>query len=462
MQPETWCQFVACPPSLNRNRVLQSLEESGVRLKKESGGLCTLFFHDEEAAQLRAAVLEARRVSPRILLVSLAPLAPAASLCWELLLLGGADVLHWESSRSAALDIRRRLSRWQEIELTLASPVVSDHLIGVSAAWTSTLRRLIEIARFSNSPCLLEGESGTGKELAAQLIHTLDARPSRKDLVVVDCSTIVPELSGSEFFGHERGAYTGAMSRREGAFALADGGTLFLDEVGELSLPMQAQLLRVIQEGAFKPVGGNDWRRTSFRLVSATNRDLAREVNLGRFRSDLYYRIAGSLVTMPPLRERREDILPLGLHFAAPLLAGQGPPAFDGIVTSYLLSRDYPGNVRELRQVITRMCELHCGPGPITLGDVAQEDRTAAPQIESWDASLLQQCIRRALSDGASLKDISRRATECAVEVAVDQAGGNLQRAARRLGVTDRMLQIRRAVQRDNGTSPHKAKSAGA
>lgn len=142
----------------------------------------------------------------------------------------------------------------------------------------TALRRIVEVACFTTSPLLLEGESGTGKELVARLFHHLDPREGKRDLIVVDCTTIVPTLSGSEFFGHERGAFTGAMSAREGAFAAADRGTLFLDEIGELPLTMQAELLRVIQEGTYKWVGADHWRKTSFRLVCATNRDLEAEL----------------------------------------------------------------------------------------------------------------------------------------------------------------------------------------
>jgi hypothetical protein len=152
------------------------------------------------------------------------------------------------------------------------------------------------------------GESGTGKELVARLVHALDRRTVKKEFVVLDCSTLIPQLSGSEFFGHERGAFTGAITARDGAFALAHEGTLFLDEVGELPPDMQAQLLRVVQEGTFKRIGGNNWKRTEFRLICATNRDLEAEVAAGRFRTDLYYRIAGIRCRLPSPRERSTDI----------------------------------------------------------------------------------------------------------------------------------------------------------
>src|SRR5678816_4688946 len=141
---------------------------------------------------------------------------------------------------------------------------------------------------------LIAGESGTGKELVARLIHALDRREPKGPFVVLDCTTVSPELAGSEFFGHERGAFTTAVTAREGAFAMADGGTLFLDEVGELPLALQAELLRVIQERVYKRVGSNTWKQADFRLVCATNRDLAAEEAKGNFRLDLFHRIASS------------------------------------------------------------------------------------------------------------------------------------------------------------------------
>lgn len=399
-------------------------------------------------------VKESCRSAARVLAVALGESAPPAAACWRLMEAGVADVVWWKGSRSIAQDIHDRLQRWESIEGDLRSNVVQDHLVGESRTWAATLRELIEIARYSSAPCLLQGESGTGKELAARLIHTLDRRENKRDLVVVDCSTIVPELSGSEFFGHERGAYTSAINRREGAFSIANGGTLFLDEVGELSLPLQAQLLRVIQEGAYKPVGGNEWRQTSFRLVCATNRDLAGDVSGGEFRTDLYYRIAGAVVTLPPLRERREDILPLVKHFTCSTCGEGAVYELEESVKAYLLALEYPGNVRELRQIATRMCQRHAGEGPLTLGDLAPEDlRRGSAGLSVWRDGVFETCIRRAVFEGADLREIGRRATECAIKVALEESAGNLRLAAQRLGVTDRALQIRRAVQRENGSA---------
>jgi transcriptional regulator with GAF, ATPase, and Fis domain len=268
-------------------------------------------------------------------------------------------------------------------------------------------------------------------------------------LVVVDCTTIVPELAGSEFFGHERGAFTGAIAARDGAFALADGGTLFLDEVGDLPLGLQAQLLRVVQEGTYKRVGGNTWQRTNFRLVAATNKDLQQAVASGAFRRDLYYRIAGVTCQLPSLRERTDDILRLARHFMQQLRSDTEAIDLDDLVREYLLSRTYSGNVRDLKQLMTRIVYRHVGSGPITVGDIPEEERPAMESLHDRSDQLFEQAIRRALVSGVGLKDISRAVTEAAIRIAVRDEEGNLQRAARKLGVTDRALQLRRAARRE-------------
>ena len=311
------------------------------------------------------------------------------------------------------------------------------------------MRQIVEVARFTDASVLILGESGTGKELIARLIHTLDPRAKKRDLVVLDCTTIVPELSGSEFFGHERGAFTGAVTPRDGAFVLADGGTLFLDEVGELPLGLQAQLLRVVQEHTYKRVGDNTWQRTDFRLVCATNRDLLQEVQQGRFHCDLYYRLANWICKLPSLRERPEDILPLAQHFLTELRPDKKPPELDEPVRDYLVRRDFPGNVRDLKQLVSRISYRHVGEGPITVGDIPEDERPAEEFAQrDWRDGFFEQAIRRALTMGGGLKEISQAASDTAIRITVSDEEGNLQRAARRLGVTDRALQMRRANQR--------------
>ncbi|HWP00008.1 MAG TPA: sigma-54 dependent transcriptional regulator [Methylococcus sp.] len=373
----------------------------------------------------------------------------STSHAWKLIQAGAADVLSGLECQRSVQEITARLMRWDAIDRLLASPRVRRELVGESLVWKAILRQVVEVAHFTDAPVLILGESGTGKELVARLIHDLDPRPGKKDLVLLDCSTITPELSGSEFFGHERGAFTSAVSARDGAFALADGGTLFLDEVGELPLHLQTQLLRVIQEQSFKRVGGNVWQRARFRLVCATNRDLCELVQRGEFRADLYYRIAGFICHLPPLRDRPEDILPLASHFLQQLRSGNDPPELDQTVQEYLLQRPYPGNVRDLRQVVARMLCRYPGRGPITLGCILPDERMAWRDDDcAWHDAGFELAIRRALLQGVGLKLIRRTAEETAIRIAVSETDGNLQQAALRLGVTDRTLQMRRAAWR--------------
>jgi transcriptional regulator with GAF, ATPase, and Fis domain len=374
---------------------------------------------------------------------------------WQLLGAGASDVFAWDHSADPAAEVNARFERWDQVDRLMRSPTVQKNLVGQSRDWIVKLRQIVEVANFTNASVLLLGESGTGKEMVARLIHSLDSRPNKHELVVLDCTTIAPELSGSEFFGHERGAFTGAVTTRAGAFSLADGGTLFLDEVGELPLTLQAELLRVVQEHTYKPLGSNLWRRADFRLVCATNRDLLKEVEQGRFRRDLYSRIASWTCKLPPLRERLEDIIPLARHFIDELRDGE-PVEMDDPVLEHLLKRQYPANVRDLKQLITRIVYRHVGPGPITVGDIPEEDRPSIESaLENWCDESFERAIRRALAEGLGLKEIGRTAEDTAERLAVDEERGNLQRAARRLGVTDRALQIRRASRkRTRDTEP--------
>ncbi len=386
-----------------------------------------------------------------IIVIAESPIALSNGTNWLALKYGAADVLlcKKETPELLAGQIAVRIKRWQELQDILQLPVVTNNMIGNSICWQGILKRTVEVARFTDSSALILGESGTGKELFARLIHTLDTRQNKGELVILDCSTIVPELSGSEFFGHERGAFTGAVDARDGAFALADGGTLFLDEVGELPLVLQAQLLRVIQEHTYKRVGGNKWKQTDFRLVCATNRDLAEEVKKGRFRADLYYRIAMCTFRLPPLRERPDDILPLARHFLKELAGDGEAPEMDDVVKECLLKREYVGNVRELKQLVTRISHRHVGGGPITVGDIPEEDRPTEDTLEAdWQDHRFEDVVRRAVALGAGLKEISQAASNAAIRVAVGSEEGSLQRAADKLGVTVRALQMRRANQR--------------
>jgi transcriptional regulator with GAF, ATPase, and Fis domain len=383
----------------------------------------------------------------RIVLVAVDSSTVAGDDAWRLLAAGASDVCARDSAEDWAVHVGARLERWRRVDDLVRSACARDGLVGESAEWRGALREAVEAACFTDTAVLVTGETGTGKELVARLIHFLDARRRKRELVVVDCTTIVPTLSGSEFFGHERGAFTGAVASRDGAFALADGGTLFLDEVGELPLSLQGELLRVVQEGVYKRVGGNDWRHTSFRLICATNRDLVAEAAAGRFRHDLLYRIAGSTLRLPSLRERPADILLLARHFLGEACEGE-LPTLDNAVRKALVARDYPGNVRDLRHLMTRIAYRHAGRGLVTVGDLPAEERPLVAAPHDWRDDGFITAIRNAIAQGVTMREIAAGATDAAIRVALAEEGGSLQGAARRLGLTPRALQLRRAAGR--------------
>jgi transcriptional regulator with GAF, ATPase, and Fis domain len=455
--PTVWLYYFGQVDASRRSVIAQTLLQAGLNigtlnLDAPRGPGIVVF--TEITQPLCDFLLEISRNGLERVLAVAASSALVGSGAWRLLQAGASDVLAWDSSADPAGVVAARLERWKAVDDLLLSPLVQNNLVGQSPAWTSVLRQVMEVARFTDASILIMGETGTGKELVARMIHTLDARPNKTDLVVLDCTTIVPELSGSEFFGHERGAFTGAVAPRDGAFALADGGTLFLDEVGELSLELQVQLLRVVQEHTYKRVGSNTWRDTHFRLVCATNKDLFKEEAQGQFRRDLYYRIASWTCRLPPLRERVEDILPLARHFIQQLWPKENPLELDESVCEYLLTRNYPGNVRDLKQLVSRIIYRHVGPAHITIGDIPEEERPS-PDFgqEAWRDAAFEHVIRHALSLGVRLKEIRRAVDEAAVRIAVTDENGNLQRAARKLGVTDRALQLRRAARQQFASS---------
>lgn len=229
-----------------------------------------------------------------------------------------------------------------------------DQIIGQSAALQTVLEDVEQVAG-GDTTVLIFGETGTGKELIARAIHGASRR-AEKPLITINCAAIPAALMESEFFGHEKGAFTGATQRREGCFALADGGTIFLDEVGELSLDLQAKLLRVLQEGEFTPVGGSQLRKVNVRVIAATNRDLNKAIRDGRFREDLYYRLNVFPISVPPLRERHEDVVILASEFAAKFAQRTGKPIqpISEAAKKRLKGYSWPGNVRELQNVIER------------------------------------------------------------------------------------------------------------
>jgi transcriptional regulator with GAF, ATPase, and Fis domain len=455
MHRQPWIHFCGPQDLVARQTILDNLSNNGVATRSldinapsDEGILCFSSINDDLYELVREV---SHNREKRVLAVPFAGAQLDSAQAWLLRRAGASDVFLWSSASEMAGRVKARFDRWRAVDELLQSPTIQRNLIGRSPAWRSALRQIVEVARFTNAAVLLIGESGTGKELVGRLVHELDPQASDSDLVIVDCTTIAPELSGSEFFGHERGAFTGAVGTRDGAFAEAHGGTLFLDEVGELPLALQAQLLRVVQEGTYKRIGSNTWQRSQFRLVSATNRDLLQSIEKGHFRHDLYHRIGGWIFRVPSLRERREDILPLAHHFLRTFLPEISVGDFDLPVREYLLNRPYPGNVRDLRQLVARISSRHVGPGPITIGDLPDDENPAcAPARENWRVPEFERSIAQALSLGVGLKEISQAAADAATRIAVQEENGNLREAARKLGVTDRALQMRRAARRQH------------
>src|SRR6201999_1927728 len=235
-------------------------------------------------------------------------------------------------------------------------------LVGRSPA-LAAVERQIELVAPTDAPGLILGETGPGKELVAREVHRRSGRSARP-LIKVNCAAVPRELYESEFFGHARGAFTGALRDRAGRFELADGGTLFLDEVGEIPLELQAKLLRVLQEGELERVGEERTRKINVRLIAATNGDLRAEAEAGRFRQDLYYRLSVFPVELPPLRKRADDIPLLAEHFLALAARKLGRPKLRLTLAHVQQLQQYPwpGNVRELQHVIERAAITADGP----------------------------------------------------------------------------------------------------
>ena len=250
--------------------------------------------------------------------------------------------------------IRTHLSLRRQIEARPAAPARDASMVGESPALARVRQQIAQVAP-TDSTVLILGETGTGKELVARAIHAASARSARA-LVSVNCAALPRELVESELFGHEKGAFTGAAQQRRGRFELAEGGTLFLDEVGELPAEAQAKMLRALQEREFERVGGTRTIRADVRLIAATNRDLQSRVAGGTFRADLFYRLNVFPITLPALRERREDIPLLVRHLAekAARRLGRSLEAVSPAFLARAEAHDWPGNVRELENVIER------------------------------------------------------------------------------------------------------------
>jgi two-component system NtrC family response regulator len=320
------------------------------------------------------------------------------------------------------LELRRRLGRLESLP-------------GIVTAGGPMAEVLSTVARVAPSPVsvLIHGESGTGKELVARAIHAASPRCAGP-FVAVNAASLSPTLVESELFGHERGAFTGAERLRRGRFELASGGTLFLDEVGDLPPEVQVRLLRVLQEGTVERVGSAEPLPVDVRVLAATHRDLPAEVRGGRFREDLYYRLAVVTVELPPLRRRREDIRPLVDHFRRKHAAvGERQREFSRQAMDLLLAYDYPGNVRELENIVQRALVLSRSE-LVTSADLPPQVRGERPEPPAaWHDETL------------ALDDRVEALERDALAKALARAGGNQTRAAQLLSISERVLRYKLA-----------------
>src|ERR1700674_1562522 len=316
-----------------------------------------------------------------------------------------------------------------------------DRIIGQAPAIRRAMELALSVADTQTS-VMIQGESGTGKELLANLIHYNSGREDQP-YVKLNCGAIPETLLESELFGHEKGAFTDARARRQGRFEEANGGTLFLDEVGEMSLSAQVRLLRVLQDGEFTRVGGNDVIKTDVRVVAASNVDLKRAVDLGTFRQDLFYRLSVFPITLPPLRERPEDIHPLVIHFlehykqkTGRFISGISKDALQALITY-----EWLGNVRELENAIERaviiasgrQIELEDLPEAISRIALQEQDRI---KVERAKAASEGRTTTFAVTVPSSMDEIERQA----IEATLDYTGGDKTHAARALGIGRKTL----------------------
>ncbi len=340
------------------------------------------------------------------------------------------DLEALEAVIGKALELDRAYREIDGLRAQLASGSGMPTVIGQSPAMEHVLGQIRQVAGLDTT-VLLEGESGTGKDIAAKLIHALSARADQPFLEV-NCGGLPESLLESLLFGYEKGAFTGASQANAGYFEKAHGGSLFLDEIADMSPKLQSSLLRVLQDHSFTRIGSTQPRKTDFRLICATNRPLLAEVKAGRFREDLYYRIAVVTVRMPPLRERTEDIVPLAMHFLEHYNAkfGKACGPLTPAAVHALEGGRWEGNVRELQHCIERAVALHAG-GPIDRSHlfpaVEHADRTAPPPT----APALGYQDARAEFE----RDYLRRL--------LDGAGGNVSAAARLSGIPRQNLYVR-------------------
>ena len=393
---------------------------------------------DLASADLPQALLERGHEIPLIVLVDGERLADGAAAVRA----GAADFLRKPIERDEVAYVLAKALQSAEPHgeepprSRLFTPTVE--LIGSSEPMLD-LQRTLRRAADGIATVLVRGESGTGKELVARLVHELSPRRAGP-YVKVHCAALPDQLLESELFGYERGAFTGATARKPGRVELAEGGTLFLDEIGDISPATQVKLLRVLQDRRYERLGGTETLSADVRFVTATHRDLEALVREGKFREDLFYRLNVVALWVPPLRARPADIEPLALHFCRSVAAANGrrAPAFDAEALSLLSAEAWPGNVRQLQNVVERLVVLGSGPR-IGAADVRREISQKPGALAFAESSGFAPKVDLEQT-ALELEQALRKAERRAIERAMQSANGNKNLAARLLGISRRSL----------------------
>jgi two-component system, NtrC family, nitrogen regulation response regulator GlnG len=366
----------------------------------------------------------------------------------EAMRLGAYDVLHKEKlpyelrtvvESALRSSEARRATREQTAEVNPQN--IQETIIGRSAAMQDVFKMIGRVSR-TDAPVMVTGESGCGKELVANAIHKFSAR-SLKEFVGINITAIPENLMESELFGHEKGAFTGAVVSRVGRFEQCDGGTLFLDEIGDMPLSVQSKLLRVLQEGQFSRVGGNQTIKCDVRILAATHKDLEREVQNGNFREDLFYRLNVVRIHIPPLRERRDDVLVLAeyfLHRQSQRKRGVQMRLTEDAL-ALLVAYDWPGNVRELENTLQRACAL-CHSDVLLPSDIPIGSSGIRHSGASNTLSRMRDCLSMLMSLSKSAQDVDLMPwiEKELIKIAYKNYGENIDAVAQHLGVSAEVI----------------------